>query len=81
MIVIERTAGEAVQIGPYALQVLAVQPGRVVVALFDPARDCACCGERPAGRRRCRVCGTEAMVCRACVRSRPCPQCASPWEH
>jgi hypothetical protein len=80
MMIIERAPGEAVRIGPYALQVLAVQPGRVVVALLDPAKDCACCGERPADRRRCRVCRTEAVVCRACARSRRCPRCASPWQ-
>jgi hypothetical protein len=80
MIVIERTPGEAVRIGPYTLQVLAVQPGRVVVALLDPARDCACCGERPASRRCCRVCRAEFVVCHACVRSRSCPRCLSRWE-
>jgi hypothetical protein len=72
---IERSPGEGVQIGPYTLRVLAVRAGEVVVAILDPDVDCACCGERPAQRRRCPLCAAEAVVCPACARSWRCPAC------
>jgi hypothetical protein len=79
MVEIERKAGEAVRVGRYTLRVIAVRPGEVVIALLDPDKDCAGCGERPAQRRRCPVCGAEAVLCNACLPSRRCPRCASPW--
>ena len=76
MIVIQRSPGEAVRIGPYMLRVLAVHGDEVVVALLDPERDCAACGERPAQRRRCPGCEAEALVCDACAPDWRCPACA-----
>ncbi len=52
MIVIEQTAGQALRIGPYTLRVLAVQPGRVVVALSDPGRDGTCDGQEAVAPER-----------------------------
>jgi len=75
MVMIERKPGLGVQIGPYTLQVLAVHAGEVVVALLDPEKDCACCGERPAERRRCSHCQGEAVLCSDCEPSWPCPGC------
>jgi hypothetical protein len=75
MVKIERSAGQGVQIGRYTLRVLAVGADEVVVALLDPDVDCACCGERPAGRRRCPLCAAEAVVCPACAQSWRCPAC------
>ena len=74
MVVIERTSGQEVRIGPYTLRVLAVHPERVVVALLDPEKDCGSCGE--AGeRRRCLGCAAEAVLCRGCAASVRCPRC------
>jgi hypothetical protein len=70
-------SGHGVQIGSFTLRVIAVHSGEVVFALFDPSQDCARCGERPARRRHCPLCHTEAMVCSLCVRSWLCPQCAT----
>jgi hypothetical protein len=75
MVIIERSADQGVQVGPYTLWVLAVRAGEVVVALLDPDKDCIGCGERTAGAR-CRLCG--ALVCPVCARTRRCPRCASP---
>jgi hypothetical protein len=77
MVVIERSPGQCVQVGPYVLRVLAVHADEVVVALFDPDRDCHVCGERPADRRACSVCGAEVVVCPACLGASSCPACAS----
>jgi hypothetical protein len=52
MIVLERKAGEGVQIGPCLLRVVEVQPGRVVFALLDAGTDAAPRGEQPGHRRR-----------------------------
>jgi hypothetical protein len=78
MVVIEREPGLSVRIGPYTLQVLAVEAGKVTFALMDPERDCCCCGERPAERRRCPECLTEAVVCPACAWR--CPVCEASCE-
>jgi hypothetical protein len=78
MVTIERSPGQAIRIGRYTVRVLAVHAGEVVLALLDPDRDCAGCGERPADRLRCPVCQAEAVVCAACVGSWHCPRCASP---
>jgi hypothetical protein len=80
MFLIEMSPGQDVQLGPCTLRVLAVHPDEVVFALLDPTQDCVCCGARPATRLRCPVCRAEALVCAACVPSRSCPRCASPWE-
>jgi hypothetical protein len=72
MVVIERSPEQGVQIGRYVLRVLAVHADEVVVALIDPDRDCAGCGERTTGRCR----GCAARVCPACARERHCPRCA-----
>jgi hypothetical protein len=80
MVVIERMPGLGVQIGRYTLQVLAVHAGEVVVALLDPDKDCAGCGERPADRRRCPGCGAEAVVCPACAPVWRCPRCVPRLE-
>jgi methionyl-tRNA synthetase len=74
MVVIERSPDQGVQIGRYTLRVLAVRADEVVVALLDPDRDCAGCGERAEEGSRCAVCG--AVVCPRCARPR-CPRCAS----
>jgi len=79
MFFFELTPGQDVRVGPCTLRVLAVRPGEVVVALLDPAHDCAFCGERPAARHRCPVCQAEAPVCPDCLAYYPCPCCASPW--
>jgi hypothetical protein len=75
MVVIERSADQGVQVGPYTLWVLAVHGDEVVIALLDPDKDCSGCGERTPGNR-CRDCG--ALVCPVCARTRLCPRCASP---
>jgi hypothetical protein len=80
MVEIDRKAGEAVRVGRYTLRVLAVHPGEVVVALLDPDRDCAGCGERPAERRRCPVCQAEVVLCATCLPGQRCSRCASPWS-
>jgi hypothetical protein len=79
MYTFELAAGEGVQIGNCTLQVLEVRPGEVVLTLFDPSKDCAYCGDRPAARRRCPICQNETLVCRGCLPSRNCPRCASAW--
>jgi len=78
MVKIERSPGQAVRIGPCTLRVLSVNGDEVVVALLDPDKDCACCGERPDDHCVCRVCKAEAVVCPTCVQSWQCPRCASP---
>lgn len=80
MVQIERSPGEAVRIGRYTLRVLAVHAGEVVVALIDPERDCAGCGEQTADRVRCPACAAEMRVCPSCAVSWSCPQCAAPWR-
>jgi hypothetical protein len=80
MFLIEVSPGQEVRVGRRTLRVLAIHAGEVVVAVLDPAQDCAFCGGPPAARRRCPVCQAEALVCPDCVPSRPCPRCASPWE-
>jgi hypothetical protein len=74
MVVIERSPDQGVQIGRYTLRVLAVHGDEVVVAVFDPDKDCVGCGERAAGQR-CPVCG--ALVCPVCARPARCPRCAA----
>jgi hypothetical protein len=74
MVVIERSPDQGVLIGRYTLRVLAIHADEVVVALLDPDRDCAGCGERAEGSR-CGTCG--ALVCPCCGGSRRCPRCAS----
>jgi hypothetical protein len=39
MVVIERSPGQEVRIGPYTLRVVAVDPDGVVIALHDPDED------------------------------------------
>ena len=78
MVELERTPGQAVQIGRYTLRVLAVRQGEVVVALLDPDKDCAACGQR-AERSQCPACQAVMVVCRDCVESWRCPFCASVW--
>jgi hypothetical protein len=68
MVTIERTSGQGVKIGPYTVQVLAVQRDRVVVALLDPRTDCLSCG-RSLVEHRCPVCQAEAF---------PWPDCSPP---
>jgi hypothetical protein len=80
MFFIELSPGQDVRVGPCTLRVLAVHPGEVVLALLDPARDCVCCGGRPANRVCCPVCQTEALLCPDCMPTQPCPHCAFPWE-
>ena len=60
MVVIERSPEQGVQIGRYVLRVLAVHADEVVVALIDPDRDCAGCGERTTGR--CPGCGAQTKA-------------------
>jgi hypothetical protein len=60
-VTIERMPGEAVRIGPHLVQVLAVQPGRVVLALLDPEHDCVVCG-RPLVDGRCPDCPPAAVT-------------------
>jgi hypothetical protein len=80
MVVIQRSPGQGVRIGPCTLRVLAVHADEVVVALLDPDKDCAVCGERPAERRSCPVCQAEAVVCPVCVPVWQCPACACSWR-
>jgi hypothetical protein len=80
MIEIQRSPGQGIQIGTCLLQVLAVDADTVVVAIFDPDKDCGMCGERPAARRCCPICETESTVCPVCARSWQCPGCACPVE-
>jgi hypothetical protein len=75
MIVIERSPEEGVQVGRYTLWVLAVHADEVVLALIDPDKDCAGCGERADGSH-CPACGV--LVCPVCARPGQCPQCMSP---
>jgi hypothetical protein len=79
MFLFELSPGQGVQIGACTLRVLAVHAGEVVVGLFDPAKDCVFCGERPAAHVCCPVCRFETVACSECVPVRPCPQCGSPW--
>jgi hypothetical protein len=78
MVELERTPGQAVQIGRYTLRVLAVREGEVVVALLDPDKDCVGCGQRGVSSL-CPACQTVMVVCPDCVRSWRCPFCASAW--
>src|SRR5262249_34846318 len=78
MVKIERLPGQAVVIGPYTLWVLSVHGDEVVLALHDPDKDCAPCGERPADHFQCPICQAEAIVCPSCIRLWRCPNCASP---
>ena len=75
MVQIDRSPGEAVRIGRYTLRVLAVRAGEVVVALLDPEKDCAGCGEQTIRRDRCPVCGVKTLVCEGCAASWRCPDC------
>jgi hypothetical protein len=59
MVTIERMAGQGVRIGGYILKVLAVQPGRVVVALLDAETECLSCGQSLVGGR-CPACQAGA---------------------
>ncbi len=77
MVQIERSPGQAVRIGQYTLWVVSINADEVVIALLDPDKDCACCGEWPADPYHCPVCQARAVVCPDCVRSWKCPQCAS----
>jgi hypothetical protein len=79
MVVIERTPGQAIRIGPYIVKVLAVRHGHVKVALLDQTKDCLFCGQETLRRRRCSVCSAEALVCPVCALSFRCPSCASCW--
>jgi hypothetical protein len=76
MVVIQRSPGEAIRIGPYTLRVLSVHGDEVVVAVIDADRDCSVCGERPAEPRRCPVCATETLLCSVCAPDGHCPECA-----
>jgi hypothetical protein len=78
MIAIDLVSGQDVWVGPYNLRVVAVRSTEVVVALFDPEKDCAGCGQRAASRSRCPVCQGEVMFCPDCIRSCQCPQCGCP---
>jgi hypothetical protein len=77
MVVLERSPGQSVQIGPWTVRVLAVHANEVVFALLDPDRDCAVCGEQPAEGHCCSLCGAEAVLCSACAVGWRCPDCAS----
>lgn len=80
MVAIQRSPGEAVRIGRYTLKVLAVHADEVVVALLDPEKDCAACGEATAAQSRCPACTAEMRLCNACALSWNCPACHSPWR-
>jgi hypothetical protein len=45
MVMIERMAGQGVRIGGQILKVLAVQAGRVVIAVLDAEKECLSCGQ------------------------------------
>ena len=77
MVVIERSPGQSVRIGPYALRVLAIHTDEVVVALLDLDRECHVCGKPSNERRHCPQCDTDVIVCPECVLSWACPWCAS----
>ena len=76
MVVIQRSPGEAVRIGPYTIRVLSVHGDEVVVAVIEADRDCSLCGERAAELRRCPVCGKETRLCDVCAPDGRCPECA-----
>jgi hypothetical protein len=76
MTAIELGAGQSVRVGRYTLRIVAVRGAEVIVALFDPEKDCAGCGVRPASPSRCQACQTEAPLCADCLQVRFCPRCA-----
>jgi hypothetical protein len=78
MVVIERETGQAVQVGPHLLKVLAIRAGEVILVLLDPEKDCLGCGDPGTDRFRCSACGLEALRCPACLPDWTCPRCSAP---
>ena len=75
MVTIECSPGQCVRIGHRTMRVLAVHAAEVILALIDPDKDCALCGERPANRHYCPVCASGTVICPACTPDWCCPRC------